>query len=212
MFFALGLATSVGLALLPQPEVKVGNGASRRAVLASGLYALALKPSEALARTTTASVASGYVAQKSPAEVKAEVKATFVDPFVAAYTKGDWDALSSLYIPDAIIVDGTTRQLTNVRGADIGAYLSKTPLVDVGLTIVKLTPEVEYDGGELQTIHTQIDFTHAGGRFRVYRRLVKVDAGWKVAAELYPLDAPKAYALLKPKRDVFGNVYMTLTL
>jgi hypothetical protein len=85
---ALLFLSSVSAAVTMKPSVV---RTQRRAVLGSALAAVAISPWPASAKSSgTAKYASGYVAPKSPAEVKAEVLALHVQPYVAAYASKDW--------------------------------------------------------------------------------------------------------------------------
>eukprot|EP00966_Prymnesium_polylepis_P239791 5545222-Prymnesium_polylepis.1 len=97
------------------------------------------------------------------------------------------------------------------RCAQYGPYVSKGPgYTNARVLPVSIVPESETDGVTVKTVHVQYDFKHADGNFRCYRRVVMTADGWKSDRELFPLDSPKAYAKLMPKRDAFGHLYMQL--
>jgi hypothetical protein len=125
-------------------------------------------------------------------------------------------ALAGLYLPEATIIDGSRKgeKLATVSGAELSSYLSQQPyLTELQLTVTKVNAEVEYDGGELKTIHAQFDFSHVAGRFRVYRRLVQTPGGWKVGRARELVNAPQhgnptrvcAKAPLQPSLPMAGR-------
>jgi hypothetical protein len=103
-----------------------------------------------------------------------------------------------------------------VKGASgIGPYVAAR--VADGLAELKLTRcngEFTISEGTTRILHTQFTITSSGGLSTGYCRLIATDgnSGWKIDREIYPLDNPKAYSMLQPKRDIFGNVYMQLEL
>jgi len=153
------------------------------------------------------------VRKKTSAELKKELLDDVFDPYELAYNKKDYAALTKLFTPDAKIVDGTDKKvsLVTTSGAEYGPYVSKGPgYTNARVLPVSIVPESETDGVTVKTVHVQYDFKHADGNFRCYRRVVMTADGWKSDRELFPLDSPKAYAKLMPKRDAFGHLYMQL--
>ena len=184
----------------------------RRAAVGTGLTAVLGGSLPAFAKDSTAkALASGYEVQKSNAQLKFEAAAKVFDPFESALAKRDASAMASLYTSDAKLIDGTKKPLATVEGASsIGEYLAQAGLGNPQIGISKLVGERNYDGSSIKVIHTQYTFEADGGvKFSGYCRLVAADgASWKIDREAFPLEAGKIYAMLKPKRDVLGNVYM----
>lgn len=201
------LCVSSGRAMrMPTRRAAIGTLA---AAAASGTAPVFAKDS------TTKRLASGFEVQKSNGRLKYEADKLVYEPFVSALAKKDTAGLAALYTPDATFIDATSRPFTSTTGAStIGDYLVKAGFTNPTCSITKTTGEHPYDGSAVKTVHTQYIFEADGGvRFTGYCRLVSPDGeSWKIDRAIAGLEDPKAYAKLKPKRDVLGNVFMEVEL
>ena len=166
-----------------------------RSAAATGLLALPV-PAWALSKKEyIASLASGYVEPKPKEELLAEVKASVVQE--GGFLK---------YAADAVVVDGSVRgQKPVVQKASEVPSSVATAIRSVRIT--KFVPEGETVAHVQYSIEDGTGVTAFSGACRV------VNTGgvsWAVDQDLFPLDNPKAYVLLQPKRDIYGNVYMEL--
>jgi len=186
---------------------------SRRRALALGVT---MVPSMARANDQGAArYASGYVKPKSKEELTQEAQAQFYGPFGNALAQKDQAILSNLYTSDATLIFASSKPFATLLGAAaIGPFVAESAPEAPLVTLTRCNGEVQYDGSETRILHTMYTCTANKGkeRYTGYCRLVAADGVWKVDRQIFPLEVPKAYAMLQPKRDIFGNVYMQLAL
>jgi hypothetical protein len=196
----------------------------RRAALGSGFAAAAgiqassffLPRPAAASDKGAARYASGYEQPKTKEELFGEAQDQVFTPLAKALVAKDGPGLAQLYSADATYIDSSIKPFEIVKGASgIGPYVAAR--VADGLAVLKLTRcngEFTISEGTTRILHTQFTITSSGGLSTGYCRLIATDgnSGWKIDREIYPLDNPKAYSMLQPKRDIFGNVYMQLEL
>ena len=196
----------------------------RRAALGSGFAAAAgiqassffLPRPAAASDKGAARYASGYEQPKTKEELFGEAQDQVFTPLAKALLAKDGPGLAQLYSADATYIDSSIKPFEIVKGASgIGPYVAAR--VADGLAVLKLTRcngEFTISEGTTRILHTQFTITSSGGLSTGYCRLIATDgnSGWKIDREIYPLDNPKAYSMLQPKRDIFGNVYMQLEL
>jgi hypothetical protein len=158
--------------------------------------------------------ASGYVEPLTKEELRAEATAAVFDPFVTAYKAKDWAGISALYEPGATIVDARAPgKAIRTKGDTVGEYFAQAPYENANVIVTRFVPEFAYSATDQNIIHTQYVFQNGNGKpFSGYRRLFKTDGTWKIDREVFPLESGKAYNMLVPKRDAFGNVYMEMKL
>jgi hypothetical protein len=196
----------------------------RRAALGSGFAAAAgiqassffLPRPAAASDKGAARYASGYEQPKTKEELFGEAQDQVFTPLAKALVAKDGPGLAQLYSADATYIDSSIKPFEIVKGASgIGPYVAAR--VADGPAVLKLTRcngEFTISEGTTRILHTQFTITSSGGLSTGYCRLIATDgnSGWKIDREIYPLDNPKAYSMLQPKRDIFGNVYMQLEL
>jgi hypothetical protein len=196
----------------------------RRAALGSGFAAAAgiqassffLPRPAAASDKGAARYASGYEQPKTKEELFGEAQDQVFTPLAKALVTKDGPGLAQLYSADATYIDSSIKPFEIVKGASgIGPYVAAR--VADGPAVLKLTRcngEFTISEGTTRILHTQFTITSSGGLSTGYCRLIATDgnSGWKIDREIYPLDNPKAYSMLQPKRDIFGNVYMQLEL
>jgi hypothetical protein len=196
----------------------------RRAALGSGFAAAAgiqassffLPRPAAASDKGAARYASGYEQPKTKEELFGEAQDQVFTPLAKALLAKDGPGLAQLYSADATYIDSSIKPFEIVKGASgIGPYVAAR--VADGPAVLKLTRcngEFTISEGTTRILHTQFTITSSGGLSTGYCRLIATDgnSGWKIDREIYPLDNPKAYSMLQPKRDIFGNVYMQLEL
>jgi hypothetical protein len=139
--------------------------------------------------------ASGYIAPKSKAEIQAELEEQI---FSKPPTASKFD-----YTSDAIVVDGSGSGKPVINKGGTGAPFISSPST-AKLTLLKLANE----GNDLA--HAVYNFKSEGRSYTGSCRAINVAGAWKIDQDLYPLDNPKAYVLLQPKRDIYGGVFMEL--
>lgn len=196
----------------------------RRAALGSGFAAAAgiqassffLPRPAAASDKGAARYASGYEQPKTKEELFGEAQDQVFTPLAKALVAKDGPGLAQLYSADATYIDSSIKPFEIVKGASgIGPYVAAR--VADGPAVLKLTRcngEFTISEGTTRILHTQFTITSSGGLSTGYCRLIATDgnSGWMIDREIYPLDNPKAYSMLQPKRDIFGNVYMQLEL
>jgi hypothetical protein len=194
--------------------------ASRRSVLSSGLglAAATALPPHAQAKTTTASFASGYFEAPPAGIAEAVIRQQVISPLNAALAKRDWSAAQALYLPEAILVDALQRgPPAFVLGAAVGSHLAAgAPIESIGVKDIVL--EGEY--GQVAHVKYLAVPASGGSAYEGLMRLVNLtpktkdwesESAWRVDEDLYPLESPKLYAMIKPQRDlVRGKVFMAL--
>ena len=139
--------------------------------------------------------ASGYVAPKSTEEIQAELEEQIFSkpPTETKFT----------YTSDAIVVDGSASGKPVVqKGSDVAPYVSTS-----GATKFKLLKVAKEDN---DLAHVVYNLRSDSGSYTGSCRAINVAGVWKIDQDLYPLDNPKAYVLLQPKRDIYGGVFMEL--
>lgn len=143
------------------------------------------------------------------AEAKLQTSAAIQSDVCAALRealqKRDASSLSAVYTPGAILCDGSVAGPPRiVRGADaVGAYLaSQPPLEDPKLTVLSTVPEGEWD------LTPFIHVEYRRGSSRGAWLLMRTASGWRIDEDVFPLEAPKAIALMQPRRNEFGERYL----
>lgn len=212
VFGLIGALASVD-ALLPR-RAAVGSGFAAAAGIQASSFLL---PRPATASDKGAArYASGYEQPKTKEELFGEAQDQVFTPLAKALAAKDGPGLAQLYLADAKYIDSSIKPFEIVKGASgIGSYVAAR--VADGPTALKLTRcngEFTMSEGSTRILHTQFTITSSSRLSTGYCRLIATDgnSGWKIDREIYPLDNPKAYSMLQPKRDIFGNVYMQLEL
>ena len=201
--------------------LRIERSTTRRSAVGAavglGVASLAHAPLAAVAKNRAAEFASGFELTRSVDELTAEAQADVWKPFVAAWKLGDASAVSALFTADATVVDchGKNKKIL-VGATEIGSYFAASPAsAATRVTLRSLVPESEYDGSATKVLHTQYLLATEGGALADgYARLVKAkgEPKWQFDRQLYPLQSGKASAMLQPKRDVLGRVYMEMKL
>ena len=187
--------SALSSALLPTTrEPAVGR---RGALLSAAAATLLSVPAPGWALTKKeyiASLASGYVAPKPKEELLSEVKASIL-----------LEGGSLKYSSGALIVDGSARSEKPVVRPASEISAGKT---NKSVRITKFSAE-----GDQTVAHVQysVDDGTGGALYSGACRVVNTGGdSWAVDQDLYPLDNPKVYVLLQPKRDIYGSVFMEL--
>jgi len=86
--------------------------------------------------------------------------------------------------------------------------MALSPLAEPQVTLTSLVPEGEWDLATF--LHAEYIVQHTGGSFRGYWLLMRAPSSgeWKVDEAVFPLEAPKALALLQPKKSERGSRYL----
>ena len=80
----------------------------------------------------------------------------------------------------------------------------------IRVNLLSLVPEGEF-ADRANYLHAEFRVEHAAGSYRGSWLLMRTpDGGYKVDEAVYPLEAPKALALLQPKRGEAGERYLEL--
>ena len=191
-------------------------GTSRRAVLGSGLAivapalsgsAIALPanaaPSDVLQSTSgrAAEYASGFTF-KPISQIKDEVK-SMLGSWDAAYASKDWAKLAGIYTAEADLLDGFAGKPAAVHGSAAAAdRFAKSGLTNIASKIVSVAAEGE------KIAHVGYQLEYDGGYSRAQITVYDTSDGWKIDEQVLPLESPRTYAALVPKRDNFGHVWM----
>ena len=175
----------------------IDRRATLRSAAAAALLALPVQASALTKKEYIASLASGYVEPKPKEELLAEVRASIIR---------EDGALK--YGAEALIVDGSARgQKPVVRKASEVPSSTGRASKSVRIAITKFVPE----GETVAHVQYSVDDGTADAAYSGACRAVNIGGvSWAVDQDLYPLDNPKAYVLLQPKRDIYGNVFMEL--
>ena len=179
---------------------------TRRAVLGSGL-AIALPanaaPSDVLQSTSgrAAEYASGFTF-KPIAQIKDEVK-SMLGSWDAAYASKDWAKLAAIYTAEADLLDGFAGKPAAVHGSAAAAdRFAKSGLTNIASKVVSVAAEGE------KIAHVGYQLEYDGGYSRAQITVYDTADGWKIDEQVLPLESPRTYAALVPKRDNFGHVWM----
>jgi len=163
---------------------------------------------EKYATGTKAERGTLFVPYKTVEQITAEVKEQVFTRLSAAYREKDWQSVGAQYTPGATIVDATVKSIKPVflKGSEAADHFSAAPAVmEPKLILISCTAEGE------DIAHAIYSFEYTGGRYRGAMKLVFTDAGgWKVDEDVFPLDDGRANAMIQPKRDEWGHVWMGL--
>ena len=182
-------------------------GTSRRAVLVSGLAIVVpaipaiAAPSDVLQSTSgrAAEYASGFTF-KPIAQIKDEVK-SMLGSWDAAYASKDWAKLAATYTAEADLLDGFAGKPAAVHGSAAAAdRFAKSGLTNIASKIVSVAAEGE------KIAHVGYQLEYDGGYSRAQITVYDTADGWKIDEQVLPLESPRTYAALVPKRDNFGHV------
>ena len=172
---------------------------TRRAVLSSGL-AIALPanaaPSDVLQSTSgrAAEYASGFTF-KPIAQIKDEVK-SMLGSWDAAYASKDWAKLAGIYTAEADLLDGFAGKPAAVHGSAAAAdRFAKSGLTNIASKVVSVAAEGE------KIAHVGYQLEYDGGYSRAQITVYDTADGWKIDEQVLPLESPRTYAALVPKRD-----------
>ena len=182
-------------------------GTSRRAVLGSGLAIVApalpaiAAPSDVLQSTSgrAAEYASGFTF-KPISQIKDEVK-SMLSSWDAAYASKDWAKLAAIYTAEADLLDGFAGKPAAVHGSAAAAdRFAKSGLANIASKVVSVAAEGE------KIAHVGYQLEYDGGYSRAQITVYDTADGWKIDEQVLPLESPRTYAALVPKRDNFGHV------
>ena len=216
MFLALLLhAQHCALTLPPALTRRATLGVVAAAAMPGASVHAASENQEALSRYKNINtVASGGYSAGAAAEIQETVYAKLSN----ALTKQDWAAVTSLYLPEATVVDASgAGKPMFVRGSDAGQHFQslayETPRVALGASVFSCVLEdtAFKKSGTPKVVHAiyGLEATNVG-RYQGSMRLIETADGWKIAEDVFPTNKPKAYAMLQPKRDSYGHVYLQL--
>lgn len=132
-------------------------------------------------------------------------------PLLEALRNQDATSLRAVYTPGAILCDASRAGRPQlVRGCDaVGTYLASQPaLAAPKLTVLKLAAEGEWDLTPF--VHAEYLIEHAGAppSHGAWLLMRTGTGSWRIDEDVYPLEAPKALALMKPSRNEFGERYL----
>lgn len=189
---------------------------NRRSILAAAAFSTTMPAPAVNAKdSVAASIASGYVQVPPLSDTLAQIQAEIVDVLENTLQKKDFTAAADLYMPSAKIVDGVSKPSAFVMGSN-----AKELLASFGGVTSFRTNKITLDGEPFElvtTAHVQYTVERPGvktyqGILRVQKttdRLTVNPGGWKIDQDVFPLDAPKIYAMIQPVRKG-TNVFMEL--
>ena len=114
----------------------------------------------------------------------------------AAYASKDWAKLAGIYTAEADLLDGFAGKPAAVHGSAAAAdRFAKSGLTNIASKVVSVAAEGE------KIAHVGYQLEYDGGYSRAQITVYDTADGWKIDEQVLPLESPRTYAALVPKRD-----------
>ena len=115
----------------------------------------------------------------------------------------NWAKLAAVYTAEADLLDGFAGKPAAVHGSAAAADRFKSSgLTNIASKVVSVAAEGE------KIAHVGYQLEYDGGYSRAQITVYDTADGWKIDEQVLPLESPRTYAALVPKRDNFGHVWM----